>query len=149
MAGCPIIVPSNSNSARCSRPDRRPVAIAFLDTVPQSSRNSPEPSLSLLQLWPLAAAGRTFYTVPSDHWNCPVGGYTHSALTPERMPEFPVFVDIHAETYRDRLQAEFPALRFKLFHSAAETTSDLSNVNVWTFASVSRCTIPSSAAPHA
>jgi phosphoglycerate dehydrogenase-like enzyme len=39
-------------------------------------------------------------------------------------------VDIHAETYRDRLRAEFPALKFKLFHEAAEVTDDLADVDV-------------------
>ena len=39
-------------------------------------------------------------------------------------------VDIHAELYRDRLQAEFPALQFKLFHKAAEVTGDLSDIDV-------------------
>ena len=39
-------------------------------------------------------------------------------------------VDIHAEMYRDRLQAEFPTLQFALFHGAAEVTADLSDVDV-------------------
>src|SRR5580700_5250879 len=41
-----------------------------------------------------------------------------------------LIVDVHAEMYRDRLQAEFPAVRFKLFHKAAEATGDLSDVDV-------------------
>jgi D-2-hydroxyacid dehydrogenase (NADP+) len=41
-----------------------------------------------------------------------------------------LIVDVHAEMYRDRLQAEYPALRFKLFHKAAEVTGDLSDVDV-------------------
>jgi len=40
-----------------------------------------------------------------------------------------LIVDIHAEMYRDRLQAEFPALQFKLFHNAAEVTGDLSDID--------------------
>ncbi len=39
-------------------------------------------------------------------------------------------VDIHAEMYRDRLQAEFPALQFTLFHNASEVTGDLADVEV-------------------
>jgi len=39
-------------------------------------------------------------------------------------------VDAHAETYRDRLQAEFPGLQFALFHGAAEVTGDLSDIDV-------------------
>ena len=39
-----------------------------------------------------------------------------------------LIVDVHAEMYRDRLQAEFPALQFKLFHKAVEVTSDLDHL---------------------
>jgi D-2-hydroxyacid dehydrogenase (NADP+) len=39
-------------------------------------------------------------------------------------------VDIHAEMYRDRLQAEFPTLQFALFHNAAEVSGDLSDIDV-------------------
>ncbi len=41
-----------------------------------------------------------------------------------------LIVDVHAEMYRDRLQAEFPALQFALFHNAAEVTGDLSDIDV-------------------
>jgi D-2-hydroxyacid dehydrogenase (NADP+) len=39
-------------------------------------------------------------------------------------------VDIHAELYRDRLQAQFPNLKFMLFHKAAEVERDLSEIDV-------------------
>jgi D-2-hydroxyacid dehydrogenase (NADP+) len=39
-------------------------------------------------------------------------------------------VDIHAELYRDRLQAQFPNLKFMLFHKAAEVDRDLSDIDV-------------------
>ena len=41
-----------------------------------------------------------------------------------------LIVDIHAEMYRDRLQTEFPALQFALFHGAAEVTRDLADIDV-------------------
>jgi phosphoglycerate dehydrogenase-like enzyme len=41
-----------------------------------------------------------------------------------------LIVDIHAELYRDRLRAEFPALQFTLFHAAPEVTGDLSDIDV-------------------
>jgi phosphoglycerate dehydrogenase-like enzyme len=41
-----------------------------------------------------------------------------------------LIVDVHAEMYRDRLQAQFPALRFALFKNAAAVTGDLSDVDV-------------------
>jgi len=38
--------------------------------------------------WRLAADGRAFYTVPGDHYNCPIGSYTHNiALPADRAPE--------------------------------------------------------------
>ena len=40
-----------------------------------------------------------------------------------------LIVDIHAEIYRDRLAAEFPALQFAIFHNAAEVTGELSDVD--------------------
>jgi uncharacterized protein (DUF169 family) len=66
---------------------RRPVAIAFTDTVPPGVVRFEGSEPSSCSFWRIAAGGRTFYTVPSNHFNCPVGGYTHNALTPDRMPE--------------------------------------------------------------
>jgi uncharacterized protein (DUF169 family) len=66
---------------------RRPVAIAFLDAPPEGVERFEGSQPSSCSFWPLAAAGRTFYTVPADHQNCPVGGYTHNVLQPERAPE--------------------------------------------------------------
>ena len=40
--------------------------------------------------WRLAAEGRSFSTAPSDHYNCPVGSYTHHIALPEsRAQELP------------------------------------------------------------
>ena len=33
--------------------------------------------------WRIAAEGRSFYTIPSDHYNCPVGSYTHNLALPQ------------------------------------------------------------------
>jgi uncharacterized protein (DUF169 family) len=65
----------------------RPVAIAFLDAAPVGVEKFAGSTPSSCSFWPLAAHGRTFYTVPGDHQNCPIGGYTHNVLQPERMPE--------------------------------------------------------------
>ncbi len=32
--------------------------------------------------WRLAADGRTFFTAPEDHYNCPIGSYTHDIPLP-------------------------------------------------------------------
>ena len=38
--------------------------------------------------WRLAAEGKTFYTVPENHFNCAVGAHTHNIeLAPEREKE--------------------------------------------------------------
>jgi uncharacterized protein (DUF169 family) len=70
---------------RLSRP---PVAIAFRDTPPQDVLPLVGSQPSGCSFWRLAAGGQVFYTVPSDHFNCPVGSYTHNiALPPEREAE--------------------------------------------------------------
>jgi uncharacterized protein (DUF169 family) len=66
---------------------RRPIAIAFVDSPPAGVARFEGSEPSSCSFWRLAAAGRTFYTVPADHQNCPVGGYTHNLLEPERMPD--------------------------------------------------------------
>ena len=66
---------------------RRPVAVAFLDSPPAGVERFEGSQPSSCSFWRLAASGRSFYTVPVDHFNCPIGSYTHNTLTPERMPE--------------------------------------------------------------
>src|SRR4026209_1697603 len=68
--------------------NRRPVAIAFRDTPPPGVAQLIGSQPSGCSFWRLAAAGQTFYTVPSDHYNCPIGSYTHNIPLPrEREPE--------------------------------------------------------------
>lgn len=66
---------------------RRPVAVAFLDSPPAGVARFEGSQPSSCSFWRLAAGGRSFYTIPADHFNCPVGGYTQNTLTPERVPE--------------------------------------------------------------
>ena len=67
---------------------RRPVAVTFLDQEPQGIERFRGTEPSGCAFWRLAAEGRVFYTVPSDHFNCAVGSYTHNiALSPEREKE--------------------------------------------------------------
>jgi uncharacterized protein (DUF169 family) len=68
--------------------DRRPVAVAYLDAVPGGMERFEGSEPSGCSFWRLAANGRTFYTVPENHFNCAVGAYTHNiALSPEREQE--------------------------------------------------------------
>jgi uncharacterized protein (DUF169 family) len=67
---------------------RRPVAVAFLDAEPVRVKKFEGTEPSGCSFWRLAAEGRTFYTVPENHFNCAVGAYTHNvALSPEREKE--------------------------------------------------------------
>jgi uncharacterized protein (DUF169 family) len=70
--------------------EQRPVAISFLDQPPAAVEKFAGSEPSGCSFWRLAAQGRTFYTVPSDHYNCPVGSYTHKIeLPPDRAQELP------------------------------------------------------------
>jgi uncharacterized protein (DUF169 family) len=67
---------------------RRPVAISFADAAPAGTPRLQGTQPSGCSFWRLAATGPAFYTVPSDHLNCPVGSYTHNIdLPPERQAE--------------------------------------------------------------
>jgi uncharacterized protein (DUF169 family) len=62
---------------------RRPVAIAFRESAPPGVEAITGTQPSGCSFWRLAASGRTFYTVPSDHYNCSVGSYTHNIPLPK------------------------------------------------------------------
>jgi uncharacterized protein (DUF169 family) len=67
---------------------RRAVAVAFLDHEPHGVQKFSGVMPSGCSFWRLASDGAAFYTVPADHFNCPVGSHTHRiALPPEREPE--------------------------------------------------------------
>jgi uncharacterized protein (DUF169 family) len=67
---------------------RRPVAVTFLDAEPAGITKFSGTEPAGCSFWRLAAAGRTFYTVPADHYNCAVGAYTHNVQLPaERVKE--------------------------------------------------------------
>lgn len=68
--------------------ERRPVAVAFRETAPAGITKFTGMEPSGCSFWRIAADGRTFYTVPGDHYNCPIGSYTHNIPLPEdRAPE--------------------------------------------------------------
>ena len=67
---------------------RRPIAIAFLETPPSGIDKFVGTVPSGCTFWRLASEGRTFFTVPGDHYNCPIGSYTHNIpLPPARAKE--------------------------------------------------------------
>jgi len=61
---------------------RRPVAVAFRDAAPAGVARFTGTEPSGCSFWRLAAVGRAFYTVPSDHYNCPIGSHTHAIALP-------------------------------------------------------------------
>ena len=78
--------------------ERRPVAVAFRDTLPPNIRKFTGSQPSGCSFWRLAAAGDVFYTVPADHYNCAVGSYTHNVtLPPEREQELPQVLSLMSD----------------------------------------------------
>jgi uncharacterized protein (DUF169 family) len=74
--------------AAVTKAPRRAVAVTFLEQAPANVNHFEGSEPSGCSFWRLAAAGRTFYTVPENHFNCAVGAYTHNiALSPEREKE--------------------------------------------------------------
>jgi uncharacterized protein (DUF169 family) len=61
---------------------RRPVAVSFRDAPPAGVSAFAGAEPSGCSFWRVAASGRTFYTVPADHYNCPVGSHTHAIPLP-------------------------------------------------------------------
>lgn len=67
---------------------RSAIAVTFLQDFPSAIAKFEGSEPSGCSFWRLAAEGRTFYTVPENHFNCAVGAYTHNiALSPEREKE--------------------------------------------------------------
>jgi uncharacterized protein (DUF169 family) len=62
---------------------RRPVAVTFRETPPTGVPKFTGTEPSGCSFWRIAAGGRTFYTVPSDHYNCPIGSFTHNLPLPQ------------------------------------------------------------------
>ena len=67
---------------------RAPVAIAFLGAAPPGVARVPRSGPAGCAYWKLAGEGQVFYTEAADHYNCPIGSYTHGvALPTERAAE--------------------------------------------------------------
>src|SRR4051794_34129820 len=61
---------------------RPPVAVTFRDTAPPGVPRVHSAGPSSCAYWKLAAEGRAFYTEAADHYNCPIGAYTHGVEAP-------------------------------------------------------------------
>jgi len=60
----------------------RPVAVTFLPSAPAGVEKFEGVRPSGCSFWKLASEGHTFYTVSADHYNCPIGSYTHNLPLP-------------------------------------------------------------------
>jgi uncharacterized protein (DUF169 family) len=90
---------------------RMPIKIGFLDALPPSlARWSGGPVAAGCVFWDRAMEGRSFYTLPSDHWNCAVGSHTHKiGLPADRGNELGATIGFMVETrYLD--PAEVPGI---------------------------------------
>lgn len=68
---------------------RRPVAVSFRATPPATVAAFTGTEPAGCGFWRLAAEGRTFYTLPRDHYNCAIGSYTHSIKLPAERAQEP------------------------------------------------------------
>ena len=64
-----------------------PVAITFHDVPPDNVSQTEKVEASGCSYWRRAAEGKTFYTEASDHYNCPIGCYTHNVELPPTQAE--------------------------------------------------------------
>jgi len=90
---------------------RMPIKIGFLDALPPSlARWSGGPVAAGCVFWDRAMEGKSFYTLPSDHWNCAVGSHTHKiGLPADSGNELGATIGFMVEThYLD--PAEVPAI---------------------------------------
>ena len=68
--------------------DTIPIGIAFVDQEPVGVSRVPSPAPAGCSYWKLADEGGVFYTAALDHYDCPIGAWTHHVeLPPDRMKE--------------------------------------------------------------
>jgi uncharacterized protein (DUF169 family) len=79
---------------------RLPIRIGFLDAPPPSlARWSGGPVAAGCVFWDRAMDGKSFYTLPADHWNCAVGSHTHKiGLPADRANELGATIGFMVET---------------------------------------------------
>jgi uncharacterized protein (DUF169 family) len=97
-----------------------PVALSFQATPPAGVPRVGGAAPSGCTYWKRAADGQTFHTEASDHYNCPVGAFTHGVdLPPDRAKELEGVVGMMLQLGYLRPE-EVPALprRTGAFHVA-------------------------------
>lgn len=114
---------------------RLPIKVGFLDAPPPSlARWAGGPVAAGCVFWDRAMEGRSFYTLPADHWNCAVGSHTHKiGLPADRTNELSATIGFMVETrYLDAGEvAEIPTLdRAPAAVAYAPATSDAFKADV-------------------
>jgi uncharacterized protein (DUF169 family) len=61
----------------------KPVAIGFMQAPPARLPRVDHSLPAGCAYWKRASEGHSFYTTPEDHYNCPVGAFTHGVTLPE------------------------------------------------------------------
>jgi uncharacterized protein (DUF169 family) len=61
---------------------RPPVAVGFLASAPPDMPRVDRAAAAGCAYWKHASDGHAFYTTAEDHYNCPVGAFTHGAELP-------------------------------------------------------------------
>ena len=92
---------------------RVPIKIGFLDAPPPLARWAGGPVAAGCVFWDRAMEGKSFYTLPADHWNCAVGSHTHKiGLPADRGNELDDTIGFMVETrYMDAAEvASIPTL---------------------------------------
>lgn len=87
-----------------------PIAVAFRASAPADLPQVEAAGPSGCSYWKQAAEGKTFYTEAADHYNCPIGSFTHGIdLPPAKVEELEGLVGtmIGLEYIR---QEEIPAI---------------------------------------
>jgi uncharacterized protein (DUF169 family) len=89
---------------------RQAIKVGFLDAPPALARWSGGPVAAGCVFWDRAMEGKSFYTLPADHWNCAIGSHTHKiGLPADRANELPATIGFMVETrYLD--SAEVPGI---------------------------------------
>jgi uncharacterized protein (DUF169 family) len=79
---------------------RLPIKVGFLDAPPPAlARWSGGPVAAGCVFWDRAMDGKSFYTLPSDHWNCAIGSHTHKiGLPADRANELSGTIGFMVET---------------------------------------------------
>ena len=65
----------------------RPVAVTFTAAAPAGVPRVAKAGPASCAYWKQAAEGAVFYTEAADHYNCPLGSYTHGVTLPPSGPE--------------------------------------------------------------